>query len=75
MAQTIEQTIRQVLDWDSIEWNDHKNHVRRIQERIFRATRDQNWSKVKNLQKLLVRSHSARLISVRKITQEISSDW
>ena len=69
MAQTIEQTIRQVLDWDSIEWNDHKDHVRRIQERIFRATRDQNWSKVKNLQKLLVRSHSARLISVRKITQ------
>jgi len=33
MAQTIEQTIRQVLDWDSIEWNDHKDHVRRIQER------------------------------------------
>ena len=70
MAQTIEQTIRQVLDWDSIEWNEHKDHVRRIQERIFRATRDQNWSKVKNLQKLLVRSHSARLISVRKITQD-----
>ncbi len=38
MAQTIEQTIRQILDWDSIEWDDHRHHVRRIQERIFHAT-------------------------------------
>ncbi len=72
MAYTIEQTIRQTLDWESIEWNDHRDHVRRIQGRIFSATRDQDWSRVKNLQKLLVRSHSARLIAVRRVTQENS---
>ncbi len=70
MAQTIERTIRQTPDWDSIDWNSHWDHVRRIQERIFRATRDQDWSKVKNLQKLLIRSYSARLIAVRKVTQD-----
>jgi len=70
MAKTVKQTIRQALDWDSINWNTYKENVRCIQERIFRATREQNWSRVKNLQKLLVKSHSAQLIAVRRVTQE-----
>ena len=69
MAKTVKQTIRQTLKWDSIEWDNHKDNVRRIQERIFRATREQDWSRVKNLQKLLVKSHSAQLIAVRRVTQ------
>lgn len=70
MAQTIKQTMRQALDWDSINWESNKDNVRCIQERIFRATRDKDWSRVKNLQKLLVKSHYARLIAVRRVTQE-----
>ena len=70
MRESIEQNKGRVVDWDSIQWDTPKRHVRRLQERIFRATRDKDWVKVKNLQKLLVRSHSARLLAVRRITQE-----
>ncbi len=70
MSQIIEQTKTLGKQWEEIDWDHHKNHVRRIQERIFRETRKQNWKQVKNLQKLLVRSHSVRLITVKKVTQE-----
>jgi RNA-directed DNA polymerase len=43
--------------------------VKRVQERIFRASREKKWAKLKNLQKLLARSRSARLLAVRRVTQ------
>ncbi|TFG28648.1 MAG: group II intron reverse transcriptase/maturase [Promethearchaeota archaeon] len=70
MCESIEQNKGHAVDWDAIEWDGPKRHVRRLQERIFRATRDKDWARVKNLQKLLVRSHSARLLSVKRVTQE-----
>ena len=70
MCESIEQNKGRVADWDSINWNTTKRHVRRLQERIFRATRDKDFTKVKNLQKLLVRSQSARLLTVKRVTQE-----
>ena len=70
MRKLIEQTIRHEMDWGAIQWTEHQIHVSRLQERIFRATRNKEWAKVKNLQKLLVRSHSARLIAIRRGTQE-----
>ncbi|KKL61433.1 hypothetical protein LCGC14_2195370 [marine sediment metagenome] len=70
MCESIEQNKGRVVDWENIQWDVFKRHVRRLQERIFRATRDKDWARVKNLQKLLVRSHSARLLAVKRITQE-----
>ncbi len=70
MCESIEQNKGRVVDWDCIQWDILRRHVRKLQERIFRATRNKEWAKVKNLQKLLVRSHSARLLSVRRVTQE-----
>jgi len=70
MCESIEQNKGRVADWDSIQWDIPKRHVRRLQERIFRVTRDKDWAKVKSLQKLLVRSHFARLLAVRRVTQE-----
>ena len=70
MCESIEQNKGRVADWDSIQWDKPKQHVRKLQERIFRVTRDKDWAKVKNLQKLLVRSHSARLLAVKRVTQE-----
>ena len=70
MTQIIEPTKKLGEQWEDTNWDHHKNQVRRIQERIFRATRKQNWKQVKNLQKLLVRSHSVRLVAVRRVTQE-----
>ena len=70
MTQIIEPTKKLGEQWEDTNWDHHKNQVRRIQERIFRATRKQNWKQVKNFQKLLVRSHSVRLVAVRRVTQE-----
>ncbi len=70
MCESIEQNKGRVVDWENIQWDVFKRHVRRLQERIFRATRDKDWARVKNLQNLLVRSHSARLLAVKRITQE-----
>ena len=45
-------------------------NVRRLQGRIYRATVAGEHAKVKNLQKLLVRSMSAKLLAIRRVTQE-----
>ncbi len=37
MCESIEQNKGRVVDWDSIQWDIPKRHVRRLQERIFRA--------------------------------------
>ena len=39
MTQIIEQTKKLGEQWEEIDWDHHKNHVIRIQERIFRETR------------------------------------
>lgn len=57
------------LDWDRIEWRTHEDTVRRLRQRIFTATQEQDWRKVRNLQKLMLRSWSNTLVSVRQVTQ------
>ncbi len=69
MARVIEPASEHELTWDAIDWSYHEEHVWRLQERIFRAARVRDWRLVKNLQKLLASSRSARLISVRRVTQ------
>jgi hypothetical protein len=56
--------------WADIDWHAVDANVRRLQERIYRATTNGNWSQVRNLQKLLVRATSNKLLAIRRITQE-----
>lgn len=57
------------LDWDAIDWLTHESNVRRLRRRIFKATREQDWAKVRSLQKMMLRSWSNTLLSVRQVTQ------
>ena len=57
------------LDWDAVGWRAHEDHVRRLRQRIFKAVQDEDWKKVRNLQKLMLRSRSNTLLSVRQVTQ------
>jgi RNA-directed DNA polymerase len=67
----IEQTDRRTLpQWEQINWHHVEANVRRIQERIYRATEQQDWKKVRSLQKLLVRAMSNKLLAIRRVTQE-----
>src|SRR3954471_9579780 len=56
-------------DWNSIDWKYVNRHVRRLRQRIFRATQEGDWDKVQSLQRLMLRSSSNRLVSVRRVTQ------
>ena len=55
--------------WDSIDRRRHEEEVRRLRSRIFKAVREGDWPKVRNLQKLMLRSWSNTLVSVRQVTQ------
>ncbi len=67
----IEQTKGQTdPPWANIDWLAVETNVRRLQERIYRAATDKDRKKVKNLQKLLVRATSNKLLAIRRITQE-----
>lgn len=56
-------------DWHAIEWQRVERHVRTTQTRIAKATRDENWRRVKALQRSLVHSFSARALAVRRVTE------
>jgi RNA-directed DNA polymerase len=58
-----------VLDWDAIVWRTHEEQVARLRRRIFKATREQRWATVRSLQKMMLRSWSNTLLSVRQVTQ------
>jgi RNA-directed DNA polymerase len=58
-----------VLDWEAISWPVHEDNVRRLRQRIFKAVQDGDLAKARNLQKLLLRSWSNTLVSVRRATQ------
>ncbi len=49
------------LDWDAVNWRLHEDNVRRLRQRIFKAVQDGDWPKVRNLQKLMLRSWSNTL--------------
>jgi RNA-directed DNA polymerase len=55
--------------WDRIDWRAQEERVRRLRQRIFKAAREQDWPKVRNLQKLMLRSRACTLVSVRQVTQ------
>ena len=55
--------------WQQVDWRMHEERVRRLRRRIFKAVRDGDLAKARNLQKLMLRSWSNTLISVRQVTQ------
>jgi RNA-directed DNA polymerase len=55
--------------WDEIDWRVQEEQVRRLRQRIFTAAQEQDWPRVRNLQKLMLRSRANTLVSVRQVTQ------
>ncbi len=56
-------------DWQSVDWSAVEDSVRRLRQRIFTASRVGDLKKVRNLQKLMLRSRANTLVSVRRVTQ------
>lgn len=56
--------------WNKLPWRKLEQHVYRIQKRIYQAQKHGNKRAVQKLQKLLMKSEAARLLAVRRVTQE-----
>ncbi len=56
-------------DWNAINWRKANRTVRNLRQRIFRAAQEGNLNKVHSLQKLMLKSYSNRLVSVRRVAQ------
>ncbi len=56
-------------DWNAIDWKRANRQVRNLRQRIFRASQEGNLKKVRSLQRLMLRSYSNTLLSVRRVTQ------
>lgn len=58
--------------WSTINWLAMNKNVRNLRRRIFKATREGNLKKIRSLQKLMLKSYSNLLLSVRRVTQDNS---
>jgi hypothetical protein len=57
------------LGWDATQWRTVEENVGRLRQRIFAASRPGDLKKVRNLQKLMLRSRSNALVSVPRVTE------
>jgi RNA-directed DNA polymerase len=55
--------------WHQINWSEAHQHVRRLQLRIAKATREGKTRRVKSLQRLLTHSFHAKATAVKRVTE------
>ena len=58
-----------VPDWLSTDWRQAEDDVRRLRQRIFTASRAGDLKRVRNLQKLMLRSRANAVVSVRRVAE------
>lgn len=66
---TVNGTEDGTLEWDAVNWRLHEENVRQLRRRIFKAAKGQDLAKLRSLQKMMLRSWSNTLISVRQVAQ------
>lgn len=55
--------------WKKLPWKKFRKNLFRLQKRIFKAVRVGDMVKAKSLQKLVLKSTSAKLLAIRQVTQ------
>lgn len=55
--------------WSDIHWNHIEDEVIKLQQRIYQAESTEDHRKVRDLQRIILNSKSALLLSIRRITQ------
>ncbi|WP_375340552.1 group II intron reverse transcriptase/maturase [Okeania sp. SIO3I5] len=59
-----------MMEWNEIDWRKIEVKMFKLQKRIFRASERGDVKAVRKLQKTLIRSWSAKVLAVRKVTQD-----
>ena len=57
-------------EWNALPWKQLERSVFKLQQRIYRASSRGDTRTVRKLQRLLLNSRSAKLLAVRKVTQD-----
>jgi RNA-directed DNA polymerase len=57
-------------DWKTLPWKKFQRNVFRLQKRIYQAQIRGDFKRVRGLQRLLLRSFSARCLAVRQVSQD-----
>src|SRR6266704_375291 len=57
-------------EWSDLPWRKLEQHLYRLQKRIFKASARGDLKPVHQVQKLVMKSRSARLVAVRRVTQD-----
>ena len=60
---------RLAVAWHQINWYEAHQHVRRMQMRIAKATRESKTREVKSFQRLLTHSFHAKALAVKRVTE------
>ena len=68
--QEVANVTAKTTEWHDVNWQKAYDNVRNLRRRIFKATQSNDWRKVRNLQRLMLRSYSNVLLAVRKATQD-----
>ncbi len=63
-------TVSPMYKWKDIPWRKLEKNVYKLQKRIFKASRRGDVKLVRRLQKLLIKSQTAKLLAVRRVTQD-----
>jgi RNA-directed DNA polymerase len=59
-----------MMEWRTIPWHKLERKVFKLQTRIFKASCRGDFKAVRRLQKTLMRSHSAKCLAVRRVSQD-----
>ena len=65
-------TKKNTVEWNEINWRKVEKSVFKLQKRIFQASKTDNVRKLRRLQKTLLNSYHAKLIAVRRVSQDNS---
>ena len=66
---TLKAKFPDITNWNDINWHKSIKYVDKLQKRIYRATKENNPRKVKNLQRMLIYSKAALLLAIKRVTQ------
>jgi RNA-directed DNA polymerase len=65
-------TVQPMYEWNTIPWRKLERNIFKLQNRIYQASRRGDSQQVRRLQRLLLKSWSAKALAVRRVTQDNS---
>ncbi|GAC1489371.1 MAG: group II intron reverse transcriptase/maturase [Chamaesiphon sp.] len=63
-------SVKTTVEWNKTKWRKLERQVFKLQKRIYKASQRGDVKAVRRLQKTLMKSWSAKMLSVRRVTQE-----